>query len=189
MTATSGAAEKAAEKTVEAGAVAPNLFTFTGRQDDTQVVFSTTSVTGKASSATTTRPATTRPTAMRSPSRADRSAHSSPSPSNHPRPAHPHRDPDSPGPGRPPDQRLDGLDGHRPSALTFDDLEPAQPLAGDPMHGRAPASPNAPAACPSTTATITSSASGHALDTAPRTAVNKAIRFRGTGDAAARSPS
>ena len=48
MTATSGAAEKAAEKTVEAGAVAPNLFTFSGRQDDTQVVFSTTSVTGEA---------------------------------------------------------------------------------------------------------------------------------------------
>ena len=39
MTATSGAAEKAAEKTVEAGAVAPNLFTFTGRQDDTHSLF------------------------------------------------------------------------------------------------------------------------------------------------------
>ena len=47
MTATSGAA-RSREKTAEAGAVAPNLFTFTGRQDDTQVVFSTTSVTGKA---------------------------------------------------------------------------------------------------------------------------------------------
>jgi hypothetical protein len=44
MTGISGAAGK----TVEAGAVAPNLFTFTGRQDDTQVVFSTTSVTGTA---------------------------------------------------------------------------------------------------------------------------------------------
>jgi hypothetical protein len=45
MTATSDAA---AAKTAEAGAVAPNLFTFTGRQDDTQVVFSTTGGTGKA---------------------------------------------------------------------------------------------------------------------------------------------
>ena len=45
MTATS---DVAAAKTAEAGAVAPNLFTFTGRQDDTQVVFSTTGVTGNA---------------------------------------------------------------------------------------------------------------------------------------------
>jgi hypothetical protein len=45
MTATSDAA---AAKTAEAGAVAPNLFTFTGRQDDTQVVLSTTGGTGKA---------------------------------------------------------------------------------------------------------------------------------------------
>jgi hypothetical protein len=45
MTATS---EAAATPTAEAGAVTPNLFTFTGRQDDTQVVFSTTSTAGQA---------------------------------------------------------------------------------------------------------------------------------------------
>jgi len=45
MTATS---EAAATPTAKAGAVTPNLFTFTGRQDDTQVVFSTTSTAGQA---------------------------------------------------------------------------------------------------------------------------------------------
>jgi hypothetical protein len=44
MTSTS---EAVAATTPEAGAVTPNLFTFTGRQDDTQVVFSTTSTTGQ----------------------------------------------------------------------------------------------------------------------------------------------
>jgi len=88
----------------------------------------------------------------------------------------------------PPDQRRHGRIG-TPVGVDLDDLSRPNPLAGDPMPGRPPASPNVSAACPSTTATTTSSASGHALDTAPRTAVNKAIRFRGTGDAAARSPS
>jgi hypothetical protein len=39
--------ESATASTLEASAGEPNLFTFTGRQDDTQVVFSTTSITGE----------------------------------------------------------------------------------------------------------------------------------------------
>jgi hypothetical protein len=40
--------EAAPAETPAAGAPTPNLFTFTGRQDETQVVFSTTSITGQA---------------------------------------------------------------------------------------------------------------------------------------------
>ena len=47
MTQTREAASAAAATPTTTTAVTPNLFTFSGRRDDTQVVFSTTSITGQ----------------------------------------------------------------------------------------------------------------------------------------------
>ena len=61
-------------------AVTPNLFTFSGRRDDTQVVFSTTSITGQPQFSYHDDTQDVSASGDESPSSAPRSAHWSPSP-------------------------------------------------------------------------------------------------------------